>query len=155
MENLEQQPAEMNEEQLKTTEVDLNAYIKQLEEERSKTLKENEELMQAMNEVNERVQRDQEQIQREQNKMMVCNELDKRELGAFVEVFDTIFDNVNDKDSLLQKVDAIEQVVNNILVSKSFVPKETAQQDAYNQAIAAGNVNQALTHKLGKFFGIK
>ena len=66
-----------------------------------------------------------------------------------LEAFDGLFDLETNED----KVEFLQNAVNQILVKHSYQPKEVAKQEQYTQAMEQGDVQKALWFKCSKLFG--
>lgn len=66
-----------------------------------------------------------------------------------LEAFDGLFDLEANED----KVEFLQNAVNQILVKHSYQPKEVAKQEQYTQAMEQGDVQKALGFKFSKLFG--
>lgn len=127
-------------------------FKKALEEVKSMTHEEWSTRLDELAEENKRLQEEVRENRLIGLKRDIERELDKRELTPFKKLFEVIDPTIT-QEKLLEQVSIIEQAVNEILASKSFQPKETAKQEAYEEAIANGDVQSAIGFKLSKLFG--
>lgn len=89
-------------------------------------------------------------LQAEQAEIRLNNELSMKNLTPFKSVF-SVFENA--ESTVEDKIKALEVATNELLLQHSYVPTETAKQDAYDAAIQKGDVQGALKTKFAKLFG--
>jgi len=66
-------------------------------------------------------------------------------LEGFAELFTT-----NDRT---KQVEILKNAINDVLIEKSYVPKDNQRQDEYTTHIKKGNVEGAIKSKFAQFFG--